>query len=285
MESRNPAFRGHAFEQRAGGPRYGTAGHGAPAYGTQGSGAPGYGAPAYGGQGYGAPAYAPPSARPMTMDDVVVRGFATLVTLVAAAALAWTMIPTRLTGPVLVVALIAEIGIWAFITFGRKANAPLVLAFAAVYGVAVGIISHSYNDVYHGVVLQAVVGTALAFGATLAVYALRIVRVTPKFARFVIAAGFGLIALMLVNALAHLFGADEGLGIRDPGNPLAYVFSVAAILVGCFFLLLDFDTIEEGVRSGAPERFAWYCAFGLVLSLVWIYLEMLRFLSYFSGRD
>lgn len=292
MESRNPAFRGNAFEQRTGGAGYGAPGYGAPGYGMQGApgyAAPGqgYGAPGYAAPGHGAPGYAPPGgARTMTMDDVVVRGFATLLTLVVTAAVAWAVVPTRLAVPVLVVALLAEIGIWAFITFGRKANAPLVLAFAAVYGVVVGIISHSYNDVFHGVVFQAVIGTALAFGATLAAYALRIVRVTPKLAKFALAAGAALIGLMLINWAAYAFGADDGIGIRDPGNPLAYVFSVVAILVGCFFLLLDFDSIEQGVRGGAPEKFAWYCAFGLVLSLVWIYLELLRLLSYlYGGRD
>ncbi|TDC97375.1 Bax inhibitor-1/YccA family protein [Actinomadura sp. 7K507] len=282
MESRNPAFRGNAFNQRAGGAAYGSPGQGAAGYGS-----PGYGTQPYGGAGQPAPGYAPPApTRPMTMDDVVVRGFMTLVTLVIAAAAAWVLVPTSAAVPVLVVALIAQIGIWAFITFGRKANAPMVLTFAAVYGVVVGIISHIYNDLFHGVVFQAVIGTALAFAATLAVYALRIVRVTPKFAKFAIAAGVALIALMLINMLMYMFGSDDGLGIRDPDNPLAYVFSVVAILVGCFFLLLDFDSIEQGVRSGAPEKFAWYCAFGLVLALVWIYLEMLRLLSYFyGGRD
>lgn len=276
MDSRNPAFRGNAFQQRAGG-----AGYGAPAYG-----APGYGTQHQGGAGYPAPGHAPPDTRPMTMDDVVVRGFTTLFTLVLTAAAAWVLVPTDLAVPVLVVALIAQIGIWAFITFGRKANAPMVLTFAAVYGVVVGIISHTYNDLFHGVVFQAVIGTALAFAATLAVYALRIVRVTPKFAKFTMAAAVALISLMIINLLMNAFGSDEGLGIRDPGNPLAYVFSIVAILVGCFFLLLDFDSIEEGVRAGAPEKFAWYCAFGLVLALVWIYLEMLRLVSYlYAGRD
>ncbi|GAA2421809.1 Bax inhibitor-1/YccA family protein [Actinomadura vinacea] len=260
MESRNPAFRGNAFGQQGG--------NGAPsAHQLQNM--------------YDAP----PAVRPMTIDDVVVRGFLTLATLVVTAALAWVLVPTELAMPVLVVTLVAELGIWAFITFGRKANAPLVLAFAAVYGVAVGIISHAYNDVYNGVVFQAVIGTALAFGAMLAVYSLRIIRVTPKFTKFVIAAGLAMVGLMLVNLLVQVFGPDSGIGIRDPGNPMAYVFSVAAILVGCFFLLLDFDSIEKGVQQGAPEKFAWYCAFGLVLSLVWIYLEILRFMSYFTGRD
>ncbi|MFG2244591.1 Bax inhibitor-1/YccA family protein [Spirillospora sp. NPDC048823] len=276
MESRNPAFRGNAFGQRAGG-----AGYGAPVYG-----APGYGTQQQGGAGYPAPGYALPSTRPMTMDDVVVRGFMTLVTLVLAAAAAWVLVPSGIAIPVLVVAFIAQLGIWAFITFGRKANALTVLTFAAVYGVIVGIVSHAYNDLFHGVVFQAVIGTALAFAATLAVYALRIVRVTPKFAKFTMAAAVALISLMIINLLMNMFGSEAGLGIRDPSNPLAYVFSVVAILVGCFFLLLDFDSIEEGVRAGAPEKFAWYCAFGLVLALVWIYLEMLRLLSYiYGGRD
>ncbi|MDL4772300.1 Bax inhibitor-1/YccA family protein [Actinomadura xylanilytica] len=269
MESRNPAFRGNAFGRQAGG-------HGIPR-------------PQQSHDMYNAPSYAPPappSTRPMTMDDVVVRSFLTLATLLVTAALSWKLVPADKALPVLAVAVVAQLGIWAFITFGRKANAPLVLAFAAVYGVLIGVVSHTYNDLYHGVVLQAVVGTALAFGATLAVYALRIVRVTPKFTRFVIAAGLGLVGLMVLNLLVQFVGPDSGIGIRDPSNPLAYVFSVAAILIGCFFLLLDFDSIEQGVRSGAPEKFAWYCAFGLVLSLVWIYLEMLRLLSYFyGGRD
>ncbi|GLZ04933.1 membrane protein [Actinomadura sp. NBRC 104412] len=267
MESRNPAFRGNAFGRQTGWRREESLQPGAQPY------------------MYGAPPAAPPAVRPMTLDDVVVRGFLTLATLVVTAALAWALIPVELAVPVLVVSVIASLGVWAFITFGRNAKAPLVIAFAALYGVMVGIISHAYNDVYHGVVFQAVIGTALAFGAMLAVHALRIIRVTPKFARFVIAAGFALIGLMLVNLVVQLFGGEDGIGIRDPSNPLAYVFSVVAILVGCFFLLLDFDSIEQGVRHGAPETFAWYCAFGLVLSLVWIYLELLRFLSYFTGRD
>jgi uncharacterized YccA/Bax inhibitor family protein len=262
MESRNPAFsRRGAFGQQGNGP--------APS-------------PQQLQNMYNAPSYAPPAVRPMTVDDVVVRGFLMLGTLVLTGALAWVLNPP----PVVAIgALLVGVVFWAIMTFGNKANAPLALGFAAAYGVSVGIISHAYNDLYNGVVFQAVIGTALAFGAMLAVHAFKIIRVTPKFTRYVIAAGFALVGLMLVNIVFQLFGADEGIGIRDPGNPIAYVFSVVAILVGCFFLLLDFAAVEQGVAAGAPEKFAWYCAFGLTLSLVWIYLEILRFLSYFSGRD
>lgn len=230
---------------------------------------------------YNAPSYAPP--RGMTIDDVVVRSFLTLGTLVVAGALAWVFVPDRLAGPIALVAVLIGVICWAVVTFGRKANPVAVLGFAAAYGVSVGLISHMYNDVYNGVVVQAVIGTALAFGAMLTVYALRIVRVTPKFARFAIAAGLALVGLMVVNLLVSIFHVG-GIGIRGNG-PLGIVFSIAAILVGCLYLLLDFSSIENGVRSGAPRQASWLAAFGLTLSLVWIYLEMLRFLSRFYSRN
>ncbi|MGK5558209.1 Bax inhibitor-1/YccA family protein [Actinomadura kijaniata] len=266
MESRNPAFRGKNFGQQQ-----------PPPYS-------GYGAPEMLNETYQAPAYAPPATRPMTYDDVVVRGFLSLGMLVLTGALTWLLVPTPTALAIGGVAFLLQLGLGLYISFSGKANAPLVLTFSAVYGVGVGAVSHYFNDLYNGVVFQAVVGTALAFGGMLAVYALRIVRVRPKFVKFVVAAGWALLGLMLVNLLVQVFGPDTGIGIRDASNPLAYVFSVVAILVGCFFLLLDFDEIERGVNAGAPEKFAWYSAFGLTLSLVWIYLELLRFLSYFS-RD
>jgi uncharacterized YccA/Bax inhibitor family protein len=230
---------------------------------------------------YNAPAYAPP--RTMTIDDVVVRSFLTLGTLVAAGALAWVFVPERIANAVAVAAVVVGLICWAILTFGRRVNPALVLGFAASYGVMVGVVSHAYNSVYNGVVLQAVVGTALAFGATLTVYALRIVRVTPRFVRFVLAAGFALLGLMVLNLLVSIFHVG-GIGIRENG-PLGIIFSVAAILVGCFYLLLDFSSIEDGVRSGAPAKASWLAAFGLTVSLVWIYLELLRFLSYLYNRD
>ncbi|MFC9972801.1 Bax inhibitor-1/YccA family protein [Spirillospora sp. NPDC127200] len=263
MESRNPAFRGDRFERQA---------H---AYGTP--------APQQLHDMYNAPSYAPPTGRTMTYDDVVVKGFMSLGTLVLTATLTWVLLPLPTALAVGVVAFLMQFGIGLYIAFANKANAPLVLVFSAVYGVGVGAISHYFNTLYNGVVFQAVVGTALAFAAMLAVYSLRIIRVTPKLVRFVVAAGLALVALMLVNLVVGLFN-DTGIGIRENG-PLGIAFSVIAILVGCFFLLLDFDNVERGVNGGAPEKFAWYCAFGLVTSLVWIYLELLRFLSFFAGRD
>jgi uncharacterized YccA/Bax inhibitor family protein len=259
MENKNPAFRSDRFGQQVGS---------------------GY-APSsqYPQDMYQQPGYAPPAQRAMTIDDVVVRSFLALGTLVLTGALTWVFVPVETGLAIAAVAFLLQFGLALFISFGRRANAPLVLTFAALYGVGVGAISHYFETLYAGVVFQAVIGTGLAFAAMLAVHSLRIIRMTPKLTRFIIAAGFAMVGLMLVNLVISLFN-DTGIGIRENG-PLGITFSVVAILLGCFFLLLDFDTIEQGVRAGAPHNFAWYCAFGLVLSLVWIYLELLRLLSYF----
>jgi uncharacterized YccA/Bax inhibitor family protein len=229
---------------------------------------------------YGAPSYAPPDARPMTIDDVVVRGFMTLGALVLSAALSWYF---DLSMGVAVLAAIAGLILGLVVSFKQSTNPALILGYAVCYGVAIGVISRLYESLYSGIVLQAVLGTMLAFGGTLAVYALKIFRPTPKFTKFVIAAGFAAVGLMLINWIASIF-VTGGLGLRTD-SPIGWIFSVGMILLGCFFLLLDFDQIEQGVRAGVPERYSWLMAFGLTLSLVWLYLEILRFISYFTSND
>ncbi|GAA0379146.1 Bax inhibitor-1/YccA family protein [Microbispora corallina] len=229
---------------------------------------------------YAAPSYAPPTARAMTMDDVVVRGFLTLGTLVLSAALAWYFnVGWGLAAPAMLVGLVLGL----IVSFRQSTNPALILGYSVCYGVAIGVLSHMYENFYSGIVLQAVLGTMVAFGGTLAVYALKIFRPTPKFAKFVVAAGFAAVGLMLINWIASIF-VSGGLGLRAD-SPVGWIFSAAMILLGCFFLLLDFDEIERGVRSGVPERYSWLMAFGLTLSLVWLYLEILRFISYFTNND
>jgi uncharacterized YccA/Bax inhibitor family protein len=111
------------------------------------------------------------------------------------------------------------------------------------------------------------------------VYKTGAIRVTPKLTRWVVGALFGVLALVLVNLIAGFF-TPGGLGLRD-GGPLAIVFSLVVIGVAAFSLLLDFDMADEAIRRGAPAKFAWYIAFGLLVTVVWLYLEILRLLSYF----
>ena len=211
--------------------------------------------------------------RPMTADDVVIRTAMTLGLAVVTGALtvlfrAWALaLPAFLVG--IVVSLI--------IIFSRKPNAALVLTYAAAEGVVLGAISGLFDSVYHGIAFQAILGTFGVFAAMLVVYKTGVVRVTPRLTRWVIGATVGAVFVMLADLIARLFGAD--LGIRD-GSPLSIVFSLLVIGIAAFILMLDFEQATQMIRGGYPAKWAWYAAFGLMMTLVWLYLEILRLLSY-----
>jgi uncharacterized YccA/Bax inhibitor family protein len=225
----------------------------------------------------GAPAT---TERPMTVDDVVTKTGITLAVLVAAAAVTWISgqlwlaLPAALVGFVLAMVVI----------FKKQVSPPLILAYAAVEGVFLGGISAIFQQQFaeSNIVLNAVVGTAAVFGGMLVVYKTGAVRVTPRFQKWMMGALIGVVGLMLVNLVASFF-IDGGLGLRD-GSPLAIIFSLVCIGVAAFSFLMDFDAADKAIRAGAPEKFAWYTAFGLTVTLVWLYLEMLRLLSYFQGE-
>lgn len=224
-------------------------------------------------QMYDAPSYAPPGR--MTIDDVVMRTAATLSVLVVAGAAAWVL---GLSLSVAMIALFVGLGLAMVNIFKRQISPPLVLAYAAAEGVVLGVISHVYASAYSGIVVQAVLGTVLAFIGMLAAYGSGLIKVTSRFVKGVIGAGIALVGLMVLNLVVSLF-TDSGLGLRAD-TPLGILFSLAAIVIGCLFLALDFHAVEQGIKAGTPEREAWRAAFGLTVTLVWIYLEILRLLSY-----
>ena len=222
---------------------------------------------------YNRPAYAP--ARYMTLDDVVMKTAATLGVVVATGAVAWIF---ELGGLAIVGALVGFV-LALVISFKQSTNPALILSYAAAEGLFLGGISRVFNDAYPGIAIQAVIGTAGVFAGMLVVYKTGAIRVTPKFTRWLLGALIGVVALMLVNLIAAFF-TDGGLGLRD-GGPLAIGFSLLCIGIAAFTFLLDFDMVDRAIKQGAPERFAWYAAFGLTVTLVWLYLEILRLLSYF----
>jgi uncharacterized YccA/Bax inhibitor family protein len=119
----------------------------------------------------------------------------------------------------------------------------------------------------------------------LVVYKTGAIRVTPKFTRMVVAALFGAVFLMLGNLVLAMFGVGggTGLGLRS-GGPVAIIFSLVMIGIAAFSFLIDFDAADQMIRAGAPEKAAWGIALGLTVTLVWLYLEILRLLSYFQNR-
>ena len=232
---------------------------------------------------YAAPSpYAATGRAYMTMDDVVTKTGVTFLVTVLAAALTWAM-PGN-TGLALVFpAVIAALVLGLVISFKQIANPAATLTYAAFQGVLVGAISEFYNANFTGnIVMQAVIGTFGVFAGMLVVYKTGAIRVTPKLTRWVVGAMFGVLALVLVNLVASFF-TPGGLGLRD-GGPLAIVFSIVVIGVAAFSLLLDFDMADQAIRRGAPAKFAWYIAFGLLVTVIWLYLEILRLLSYLQDN-
>jgi len=223
---------------------------------------------------YNRPAYAPP-ARFMTLDDVVTKTAITLGVVFLTGAVAWVFE----LGALAIVGALVGFVLALVISFKQSTNPALILSYAAAEGLFLGAISQMFNAQYKGIVMQAVLGTAGVFAGMLFVYKTGAIRVTPRFTRWLLGALIGVVVLMLANLVASFF-TDDGLGLRD-GGPLAILFSLVCIGVAAFTFLLDFDMIDKGIKQGAPERFAWYAAFGLTVTLVWLYLEILRLLSYF----
>jgi uncharacterized YccA/Bax inhibitor family protein len=264
MPSSNPAF-GRGFQSATRSGQFGAAGS---TY-----------APPAPHDPYAAPSpYARSTTRYLTMDDVVTKtGLTFLVTVVAAAGI-WALPGTTgwaLALPAILVGLVLGL----FIAFKMISNPAATLAYAAVEGVFLGAISEAFDMRWPGIVIQAVIGTLGVFAGMLVVYKTGAIRVTPKLTRWVIGALVGVLVLVVVNLIAS-FITPGGLGLRD-GGPIAIIFSLVVIGVGAFSLLLDFDMADEAIRRGAPAKFAWYIAFGLLVTVVWLYLEILRLLSYF----
>ena len=216
----------------------------------------------------------------LTLDDIMVKTGSLLGLLVLTGAATWAL---DVGFGVVVLAALVGFGLAMVNIFKRQVSPGLVLAYAAVQGVAVGGISHAYDGQYRGIVLQAVIGTVAVFGAVVLGYRSGFLRATPRFTKIVMYGFVGLFAVLLLNVVVGLFGNGDALGIRGGNTTLSVLFSVAFIGFGAMTFVLDFDQAEKMVAGGAPERESWRIAFGLVVGLVWLYLEVLRLLSYLQG--
>jgi uncharacterized YccA/Bax inhibitor family protein len=227
-------------------------------------------------QMYGAPPAGPLQTGRMTIDDVIMRTALMLGTVVLAAAVGWFTVPVGNFGVAIAASLVA-LTVYLVIFFRRMISPPLMFVYAVLQGFAVGVWSHTYNYLWDGAVAQAVIGTMAVFAGTLVAYKIGAVRVTPRYQRVGISIAIGFVILTMINFFAALIGGGDGLGLRS--GTMGIIVGVIGVLLGAFFLTLDFNDIEQGVRYGAPREESWLAAFGLTLSLVWIYLELLRLVA------
>ena len=229
---------------------------------------------------YGQP---PVSAEPrMTFDDVITKTAVVMGVLVVSAALAWMLIPTSLYMPALILSGLVGFGVVLLVTLRRNISPPMVFLYAAIEGIFIGMFSKIFEMMYSGIVMQAVIGTFAAAGVTLAAYKFFNIRVTPKFQKVVIIATIAFAVAMLINFVGALLGFN--LGLRDGGTGPVSLLAIGFSILGCVLavlnLVLDFDYIEKGVAMGAPAEESWRGAFGLTVTMVWLYIEILRILSY-----
>ena len=243
----------------------------------------------------GSPTDTKPGAGRMTIDSVVEKTGITLGLLTVAAAITWFAIgdvvdPTTgeaVFGKAATFAMAgALIGfVLAMVNSFKKIISPaLVLAYAVFEGVFIGAFS-KVIAAYVGepsIVFQAVLGTVVAFAGTLAAYKFFNIQVTDRFRKIMMISGFAIVGVLLLNMVLSLTGVFESGGLRG-FNTLGLLVSCALVVYAVFMLIMDFDYAEKGIAAGLPERESWRVAFGLTITLVWLYIEILRILAILRG--
>jgi uncharacterized YccA/Bax inhibitor family protein len=238
---------------------------------------------------YNRPAAGPADTGRMTFDDVIMKTAACLGMVVAGAAVT-LVVAQGLASMLMIVGALGGFVLALVNTFKKQPSPALILAYAGLEGLFLGGLTRILDGLYPGVGLQAVIGTLSVFAVTLVLFKSGKVRATPKAMRFFMIAIIGYAVFSLINLVMMWTGAvDSPFGLRTSveifGIPLGVFIGLLAIGLAAFSLIMDFTSIEAGVRSGAPQRFSWTAAFGLTVTLVWLYVEIIRLLSILRGDD
>jgi uncharacterized YccA/Bax inhibitor family protein len=240
-------------------------------------------------QMYNRPAAGPVETGRMSYDDVIVRTAACVGVVMAGAAVT-LFVSMPLASLLMIVGALGGFALAMVNTFKKQPSPALILAYAGLEGLFLGGLTRILDALYPGVGLQAVIGTLSVFAVTLLLFRSGKVRATPKAMRFFMIAMIGYAVFALVNMVMVWTGAVQspfGLStsVEIFGIPLGVFIGILAIGLAAFSLIMDFTSIEAGVRAGAPERFAWTAAFGLTVTLVWLYVEIIRLLAILRGDD
>jgi uncharacterized YccA/Bax inhibitor family protein len=221
----------------------------------------------------------------MTLQGAINKSFLLLVVLMLGALWPWSQVmngDATSVGSSLVLGTFGGLILAIIISFNASLATYLAVPYAALEGLAIGGISAMLERRFPGIAIQAVGLTFGVLGALLLAYSLRLVRVTERF-RAIVYAGTGAIALVyLASMVLGMFHVQ--VPFLFTASPIGIIISLAVIVFAALNLLLDFDLIESGVASGAPRYMEWYAAFGLLVTLVWLYMEILRLLARLRER-
>lgn len=225
---------------------------------------------------YNAPSASPVDTKRLTYTDVIMKTAGLFSLLVVVAAATWAIAPG-----LWIIGMIVGLVLGLVNAFKKNPSPVLITLYAIAQGVFLGGISAFYNAQFDGIVLQAVLATLSVFAVSLALFSSGKVRVTPKFTRWVLISMVGYLVFSLVNVVLVWTGVLDGWGMRGGGWGIA--IGLFAVGLAAAMLMIDFDSIKRGVEGGAPAKFAWSAAFGLMVTLVWMYLEILRLLAILRG--
>ncbi len=223
----------------------------------------------------------------MTARGTYIKTLILLILVIVSASASWQWMKDSIVSsdirwlPLWIVSLFTLV-IGMMISFNPKLAAKLAMVYAVLQGGLLGIISGTFANSYEGIVGQAVFTTLAVFLAVYVGYALGLLRATPAFGRIIITAMLGILMFSLLSWILSLFSVSSP--IMYSYGTWGIVFSIAVVLVAALSLVLDFDFIDNAAEQKYPKYFEWYGAFGLMVGLIWLYMEILRLLAKFAAR-
>ena len=226
----------------------------------------------------------------MTYDDVVVKSLMCFGLLLVGAVAGWMTGVVALSAAMLLAfaACAVTLGLGLFIQFSKKVRPGAIVAYSLIEGFVLGALSCAFEMMYPGIVVSAVLATLVVIGVTLGAFTMGFVRNSNTLTRV---AGIGSFAFFIYY-MASLFLSGTGLvnmtAVRNTpifGIPLGVIIGVLAVFIGVLCLVRDFDAVKVGVANNVPEKYSWLCTFAIMTDVIWIYLEILKILSYFMRRD
>ena len=223
------------------------------------------------------------SDQPMTYENTISKTVFLFILVVAGAGVGWWMPILMLPGAIvgLVLGLVNA--------FKKEPSVPLIIGYAVAQGLFLGGFSMFMESVYPGIVMQAVLGTMSVFAVTLLLFRSGKVRTSPKMTKIFMIAMGGYLVFSLLNVILMLTGVvTDPWGMRGAtifgGIPLGIVIGAFAVLLAAYSLVMDFELIKNGVQNRVPEKWAWSAAFGLMVTLIWLYVEILRIIAIFRSN-
>jgi len=217
------------------------------------------------------------SSQKMTVGGTSIKIAGLFVLLLTGSMIAWNVDAVK---GLMIPAVFVALGLALWISFSKKVRPGAVIAYALVEGVFVGTISYFFEQMYPGIVMNAVLGTLTTAGAMFTAYSMGWIRVTSRFSKVMTFALIGYAGFGLVNLIVGMFTNSAGIFSSQFG----WVAGLIGVGLAAFTLNLDFEDISQGAAQGLPREFEWRAAFGLLVTMVWLYLEILRLLAIFN-RD